>query len=192
MNEPIPLDKPPYFLIAMPQLLDPNFHRSVVLVFNRSQEGILGLVINRPTPLLLKGLTIPDVSVDKSLTEVPIWFGGPVEPNRIWLLHKTKSPSTPESMPIADGVQLGAPFRFLDERAGGDLLQPEEFKLLIGYAAWQPGQLAEELQAASWLASPVDPKLLLETPPEKIWEKAVRNFGIEPTQLATDTSSSLQ
>lgn len=192
MKKEIPLNEAPYFLIAMPQLLDPNFAQTVVLVFNASKDGILGLILNRPAPASLEHLTIPDISIDPALQGGAVWYGGPCEPNRIWLLHEMKHPSPSDSMPIAGGIYLGAAFHLLDVKSGESRLKPEEFKLFSGYSAWQPGQLEQEMQLASWLVAPVDRALLLKTPPEKIWSEGVRGLGIDPSQLATETSSSIQ
>ena len=192
MKEELPLDKTPYFLIAMPQLTDPNFAQTVVLVFNASKDGVLGLILNRQAPASLKQMMIPEISIDPALHASSVWYGGPVEPNRIWLLHETQEPSPSDSMPISNDVCLGAAFRLLDGNAGESRLQPEAFKLFSGYAAWQPGQLEQEIQSASWLTAPVDSRLLLRTSPEKVWAEAVRGLGIDPSQLATETSSSIQ
>lgn len=182
---------PAKILIAMPQLQDPNFYKTVIILINHNEEGAVGLVINRKTDIQLKGLKIPNITIHKDLLDVPIWYGGPCEPERIWFLHRTLQSKTEGSMTLAEGIELSPDLHKLEEGKGPPSLDPQNFKLVSGYGGWVAQQLDAEIQASAWLTSDIDPKLILDTPEEKIWEKAVRNLGIDPAQLATEMSTGL-
>src|SRR5213593_4460347 len=145
----------PSLLVAMPQLVDPNFNRTVILLCKHSDEGALGLVVNRP--LVTTGrVTVnldPPVSTDR---ELQVWVGGPVEPHRSWILVGRDQDDEAEfgGLRIADDLYLSTSPDLLRR-----LLEPSpppHARLIIGYAGWGPGQLEAELEASSWLMSDVD------------------------------------
>jgi len=175
----------PAFLVSMPQMMDENFARTVVLLCKHSEEGAFGLVVNRP--LVTTGRVVvnldPPVETDR---ELQVWVGGPVEPERSWILVGPGSDETPgdvelRGMRIAEGLYLSTSPHLLQR-----LLQPSppEFaRLIIGYSGWGAGQLEEELNASSWLMSDVDPDVIFRTPPERMWETAIRRLGADPAAL---------
>ena len=172
----------PIFLLSMPQLTDPNFNRTVVLLCKHSEEGAFGLVVNRP--LLTSGtVTVnldPPVSTDR---ELQIWVGGPVEPYRSWILvgQEPDADEDLRGMRVADNLYLSTSGELLRR-----LLEPSPppmARLIVGYSGWGPGQLEAELDESSWLISDVDRDLLFETPPEKLWEAAIRRLGADPAAL---------
>jgi putative transcriptional regulator len=172
----------PTLLLAMPQLVDPNFNRSVVLLCKHNDEGALGLVVNRP--LMTSGrVTVnldPPVSTDR---ELQVWIGGPVEPERTWILvgHEPDEEEALGGMRIADGLYLSTSPHLLRR-----LLEPDPppfVRLIVGYAGWGPGQLEAELQASSWLMSEVDRELVFNTPSDRMWEAAIRRLGADPAAL---------
>lgn len=172
----------PSLLLSMPQLIDPNFSRAVVLLCRHSAEGAFGLVVNRP--LVTSGTVVvrldPPVATDR---ELDIWIGGPVEPERSWILVGG-GPERPEisgASQIADGVYLSTSPQLLRR-----LLEPEpptRARLVIGYAGWAPGQLEQELAESSWLLSDVDPDIVFNTPADRMWEQAIRRLGADPATL---------
>jgi putative transcriptional regulator len=172
----------PAFLLSMPQLTDPNFRRTVVLLCKHSEEGAFGLVVNRP--LLTSGtVTVnlePPVSTDR---ELQIWVGGPVEPERSWILvgHKPDQDEELRGMRIAHNLYLSTSPDLLRR-----LLEPSPppmARLLVGYSGWAPGQLEAELHESSWLLSEVDRDLIFKTPPDRLWETAIRRLGADPAAL---------
>jgi putative transcriptional regulator len=172
----------PALLLSMPQLLDPNFARAVVLLCKHSEEGAFGLVLNKP--LLTTGTVMvhldPPVSTDR---ELDIWVGGPVEPQRSWILvgGGPERPEVSGATQIAEGVYLSTSPSVLRR-----LLQPSpppDARLVVGYSGWAPGQLESELTESSWLLSDVDADLIFNTPPERMWEKAIRRLGADPATL---------
>jgi len=172
----------PVFLLAMPQMNDPNFQRAVVLLCRHNDEGAFGLIINRP--LLTTGtVTVnldPPVSTDR---ELQLWIGGPVEPERSWILVGQEPDEEEElsGMRIADHLYLSASPDLLLR-----LLQPSPppmARLIVGYAGWGPGQLEAELEQSAWLMGDVDRDLIFSTPADKLWEKAIRRLGADPAAL---------
>jgi putative transcriptional regulator len=172
----------PALLLSMPQLADPNFNRTVVLLCRHSEEGSFGLVVNRP--LLTSGRVVvnlePPVSTDR---ELQIWIGGPVEPQRSWMLVDAgdEDEAVGEGIRVTDRVYLSTSPELL--RRLLEPAPPPHARLVLGYAGWGPGQLEEELQASAWLLSDVDPALLFDTPAERMWEAAIRRLGADPTML---------
>jgi len=174
----------PSLLLAMPQLVDENFNRTVVLLCKHSEEGALGLVVNRP--LMTTGrVTVnldPPVSTDR---ELQVWVGGPVEPERTWILvgHEpdTRETFTGMGMKLADQLYLSTSpdllLRLLEPTP------PADARLIVGYAGWGPGQLEAELQASAWLMSDVDRDLVFNTPADRMWEAAIRRLGADPAAL---------
>jgi len=174
----------PMILLAMPQLRDPNFKRSVVLVCEHGSDGALGFVVNRPTDVRAAeavALPEPPLRGDSGLC---LWSGGPVEPQRGFLLLGT-DPGVEDSEQITDGFHLTASLdvlRRILESDPGQLAQ-QRCRLLLGYAGWGPGQLDAEIAASAWLTVPPDAALVFETPPDSMWETAIRSLGIDPMSL---------
>jgi putative transcriptional regulator len=173
----------PTLLLAMPQLQDRNFARSVVLLCEYSAEGALGFVVNRPTELRAADAVTLDPPL-RNANGLNLWTGGPVEPQRGFLLLGD-DPGVADSRRIADGFHLTASVEVLR-----DLLEAEpaeltrrRVRLLLGYAGWGPGQLDAELTASAWLTVPPDPDLVFETPAEAMWERAIRALGVDPLAL---------
>jgi putative transcriptional regulator len=170
----------PTLLLSMPQLLDPNFHRTVVLLCEHTAEGAFGLVLNRPTETSASEAVqlSPPPSRDSGLA---LWSGGPVEPQRGWILTGAEPVDT-ESVTVVPGVYLSTSpllLRRLIETG------PPRTRVLTGYAGWGPGQLDAELSASAWLISDVDPEIVFDTPPDSMWERAIRSLGADPGKLQT-------
>ena len=182
----------PALLLSMPQLRDPNFRRTVVLLCRHSEEGAFGLVVNRP--LVTSGRVIvnlepaPEESRQPAETvaterELQVWVGGPVEPQRSWMLVGNEPDANEEARGrrIADALYLSTSPDLLRR-----LLEPDpplRTRLVVGYSGWAPGQLEAELQASAWLMSDIDGDLIFSTPPERMWEAAIRRLGADPATL---------
>ena len=169
----------PTFLLSMPQMADPNFSRTVVLLCKHNEEGAFGLVVNRP--LVTTGRVIvnldPPVETER---ELEIWIGGPVEPQTSWMLvGEDRDPG--DRGYICEGLYLSTSPQRLSR-----LLEPNpppRTRLIIGYSGWGPGQLEAELQASAWLLSEVSAELIFSTPSEQMWETAIRRLGADPAAL---------
>lgn len=176
----------PGLLLAMPQLIDPNFGRSVVLMVEHNDEGSFGLVINQPTELTA-GELLGSMDIEWGGDEDTIvWSGGPVQPSSGWVLHQPISAievdesaglGEADTILIAPEVALSISRTALRTLAGEP---PDHSRLLLGYSGWGPGQLASEMARGSWLHADIDPALIFETPAEEMWDLAVRSVGIDP------------
>jgi putative transcriptional regulator len=170
----------PCLLLSMPQLVDPNFNRTVVLLCRHNEEGAFGLVVNRPlvTSGRIEINLDPPVSTDR---ELQVWIGGPVEPQRIWVLVGSEADADDAGIRIAERLHLSTSpdlvRRLLEPHS------PPHARLIVGYAGWGAGQLEAELQASAWLMSEVDRGVIFDVPPAEMWETAIRRLGADPAAL---------
>jgi putative transcriptional regulator len=171
----------PALLLSMPQLVDPNFNRAVVLLCRHDVDGALGLIVNRP--LVTTGRVIvnldPPVSTDR---ELQLWVGGPVEPQRSWILVGDDEDVVEEArVQIADGLYLSTSPDLLQRLMGPE--PPARTRFIVGYSGWGPGQLDAEIQESAWLISDIDRELIFNTPADRLWEAAIRRIGADPATL---------
>jgi putative transcriptional regulator len=164
----------------MPQMMDPNFARTVVLLTDYTDEGAFGLVVNRqmeePAWTLVK--TDPPVRVDPDLK---LWVGGPVDQQSTWVLMSEAQGPDEEQREICPGVLLS-----VSKELTLQVLQSppsQRARVLVGYAGWQRGQLDREIAASAWLTMDVEAALIFNTPPEVMWETALRRLGADPAAL---------
>ena len=181
----------PALLLSMPQLLHPDFSRTVVLLCKHDQTGAFGLVVNRP--LITSGTVVVEVRAEGDLVErkstassereLQVWVGGPVEPQRSWILVGHDEDATEEQRGgrIADGLYLSTSPDLLHRVLGSK--PPRRTRLIVGYAGWGPGQLDAEIQQSAWLISDVDRELIFTTPADRMWEAAIRRLGADPATL---------
>jgi putative transcriptional regulator len=171
----------PSFLIAMPDLVDPNFARAVVLLCAHSEDGAFGVVTNRPLSISVKAVceeaNIPWIGDDVT----PIYYGGPVEPQRGWVIHDTVE-AYEGSQEIGQGISITASHDGLV--AYGERPQ-SDYRLVLGYAGWGPGQLDLELQEGSWLRVPLIREIVFEIEPQDAWQAALRSVGVNPLHLVS-------
>jgi putative transcriptional regulator len=173
-------DLAPALLVAMPQLLDPNFHRTVVFLIEHDEGGTFGLVLNRGTDLpvgqLCESLGIPW----RGQARQEVGWGGPVQPEHGWLLLGDAAPDHLETEVVMDGVRFSRSPDVLREVAKAP---PRRFRAFLGYAGWGPGQLREELIQGAWLVAPASAEFVFDAPRETLWEDVVRHLGIDPATL---------
>ena len=172
----------PTFLLSMPQMADPNFARTVILLCKHNDEGAFGLVVNRPLVTTGKVIVNLDPPVETE-RELEVWVGGPVEPQSSWMLvgDREEEHMGQIGMHIIDGLFLSTSPQRLSR-----LLEPNpppRTRLIIGYSGWGPGQLEAELEESAWLLSDVSTELIFSTPPEHMWEAAIRRLGADPAAL---------
>lgn len=173
----------PLFLIAMRQVVDPFFHRSVVLLLEHGEDGSFGLIVNRPTDVpmvqLLGGF---GVSWGGPL-DAATWFGGPVQPGVGTVLYAGSAEEGEEAAPeFATGLHISRDIRVLTRLASKP---PVEFRLLLGYAGWGAGQLPQEIERNDWLIAPFDPSNLFARDPAQMWARALESIGVRPESLPT-------
>jgi putative transcriptional regulator len=177
-------DAAPLLLLSMPQMADPNFARTVVLLCDYTERGAFGLVVNRPMaePAWTVVKTEPPVRVDPDLR---LWIGGPVDPQQTWVLMAEAQGPDDEQREVAPGVLLSVSHELTLQ-----LLQAPpstRARVIVGYSGWGPGQLDKEIAASAWLSTEVDPKLIFGVPPEQMWETAIRRLGTDPSALQTSS-----
>jgi putative transcriptional regulator len=171
----------PGLLLAMPQLDDPNFERSVVLMVEHNEQGSFGLIVNRAGDLL-----ITDVLTTLGMTwggdpEEVVRTGGPVMPRTGWVLHE------PVDLPHEEGMVEIVPGLVLS--TSPDRLRtiaeapPRHLYFVLGFSGWGPTQLESELAVGSWITAEATPSLVFETPAEQMWETVLQSLGIEPATL---------
>lgn len=170
-------------LIALPALADPNFSRSVALICQHDADGAMGIVVNR-----VSEYTIGDVlrqmqidSDDQTLCERTVLAGGPVHPERGFVLHDGER-SWESTLTIADGLHVTTSRDILEAMARGE--GPERATIALGYAGWGAGQLEFELGENSWLTAPADAELLFATPLEQRWQGAAGRIGVDMSRVA--------
>jgi putative transcriptional regulator len=170
----------PALLLSMPQLVDPNFARSVVLLCEHAPEGAFGLIVNRPSDITAAEAVRLEPAV-KNANDLPLLIGGPVEPQRGWILT-AHPPDDGEHRGLGAGLYLSASPLVL-RRVLTMRPLPRRTHVLAGYAGWGPGQLDEELNQSAWLIMPVELDLIFEIPPQSSWEVAIRRLGADPHLL---------
>jgi putative transcriptional regulator len=190
--------KAPILLLAMPQVMDPFFYKSVVLLLQHQEEGSQGFIVNRPTGVkiaeILEDLEIPWLGDKGSLA----FFGGPVQPQLGTLLFsdeplaadakgpRGKRPERPLTrFEVCPGVALTQHLGDLESLAGEP---PASFRLLLGYAGWGDGQLVKEILRNDWITAPVTTELLFNDDPDGVWQRAMESVGINPASLPAWTS----
>jgi putative transcriptional regulator len=171
------------FLIAMPAMADPNFAGSVVYVCEHSDKGALGLVINRPTELTLA--TLFD-KIDLKLEiapwkDEPVFFGGPVQTERGFVLHKPPG-SYSSSLAVSEDIALTTSKDVLEAVAEGR--GPGKMLVTLGYSGWGVGQLEHEIGQNAWLTVAADAEIIFDTPAEGRFDAALKLLGINSNQLS--------
>lgn len=162
----VPLGKG-LFLVASPDLLDSNFRQTVILICDHGAEGTLGLVLNRPTNLLLSE-ALSDVPPLQGTSHL-LFAGGPVQPDALLMLFRLAHEPA-KAKRIMKGVYLGGDLKDLNRLATKP--EPAEaFRAFAGYAGWAPGQLASELARGSWKVLPADAATIFEKNPASLWQE---------------------
>lgn len=180
------LDLTGKLLIAMPGMGDPRFAKALVFMCAHSDEGGMGLVINKPTgdidlSQLLEQLEIP---MNADAPNPPVYFGGPVETGRGFVLHSNDFASALNSMQIEGGFALTATLDVLEEMGRG--MGPERATVALGYAGWGPGQLEAEIAENGWLTCDASYDLVFGTAPDAQWEAALNSIGVGALTLSAD------
>ncbi|WP_306112685.1 MULTISPECIES: YqgE/AlgH family protein [unclassified Roseovarius] len=173
-------------LIAMPGMLDPRFAHSVVFMCAHSNEGAMGIVVNKPTEDLRLRDLLEQLSIDigADARDMPVHFGGPVEHGRGFVLHEHGYHSAISTMDVNDEFAMTATLDILEDMADGR--GPERVVMALGYAGWGPGQLEGEIAQNGWLTCDADSDLVFSTADIEKWEAALSKLGINPLALSAD------
>ena len=172
-------------LVAMPQMLDERFVKTVIYMCAHTEDGAMGLVVNK----ILDDIDFPDLLDQLDLRpssggdDIRVHFGGPVEAGRGFVLHSSDYRQE-ATMVIDEQIALTATTDILRDIAEGD--GPKSSLLALGYAGWGPGQLDAEIQANGWLSVDADPGLIFGYDPDKVWQRALAKIGIDVSMLSGD------
>ncbi|WP_373505896.1 YqgE/AlgH family protein [Aestuariivirga sp.] len=191
------MTKTPYLdgqlLIAMPGMGDTRFERSVVYMCAHSEQGAMGIIINKTTPMMRFGDLLSQLDLhpqdspmepSAELMEMPVLFGGPVEQGRGFVLHTSDYFTEDSSLPVAGNIALTATVDILKAMASGQ--GPQRAVLALGYAGWAPGQLENEIQHNGWLTVAADEDLLFGVDYDERYAAALRKLKIDPAMLSSE------
>ncbi|MDX1516749.1 MAG: YqgE/AlgH family protein [Woeseiaceae bacterium] len=172
-------------LIAMPGMPDPNFNSTVTLICEHNDDGALGIVINRPLTLKLGGLfeQLDLPNADPRTSQFPVLMGGPVGPERGFVLHASTH-SYEHSLAVSGDIHLTLSRDVIDAMARG--AGPDKSLVALGYAGWEAGQLEAEMLANSWLNVPASPDIVFDLPFGERWTAAARLLGIDISRMSPD------
>ncbi len=172
-------------LIAMPDMGDARFDRSVVYVVTHSHEGAMGLIVNKPQPKLrfVKLLKQLDIKVEGIIREARVHYGGPVETVRGFVLHTDDYHTESGTVAVADNIALTATIDVLQDIAKG--VGPITSLLALGYAGWSAGQLEAEIAANGWLTCDADQALVFGADDDQKWTQALAKLGVSPQLLSS-------
>jgi len=177
------------FLLAMPGMVDPNFAGSVIYLFEHTERGAMGLVINRPTELDM-GALFEKIEVKlkaKPVSEQPVYFGGPVQIERGFVLHEpTAEVLYSSSLAVPGGLTMTTSKDVLEAVATGN--GPSKFLMTLGYAGWSAGQLEEEITLNGWINVPLSQEqmsdIIFDTPSSQRYERTMGHLGFDPSHLS--------
>lgn len=172
-----------HFLIAMPGLQDPNFARTVTYICEHTDQGAMGIVINRPLDVTLGELfTQLDITaVRPGLCDIPVYQGGPVQTDRGFVLH-TAGPVFDSTLNITPDISVTTSRDVLEAIASGE--GPEQTLIALGYAGWSGGQLEQEMSANAWLNGPASNDIIFRLTPAARWMAAAQLLGVDLNLLS--------
>ena len=189
-----PINLTHHFLIAMPGLEDESFARSVVYLCEHSERGALGLIINKPTDITLKGLFDKvDLSLRREdLTKEPVFHGGPVQTERGFVLHEpmlmdkgeTDESAYASTMTIPGGLEMTTSKDVLEALSTG--AGPRRVLITLGYSSWGEGQLESELAENAWLTVAADLSVIFDTPVPERYDRALSLLGLQAWMLSPE------
>jgi putative transcriptional regulator len=171
------------FLIAMPSLQDPNFHRTVTYLCAHNEEGAMGIVINRPLDLKL-GEVLDHMSIEIAndrVNDMPVVQGGPVQRERGFVIHEPAG-EWDAVLAVGNAIGVATSRDILTAVAHGD--GPNRALVALGYAGWGAGQLEREVQQNAWLSGPADSNIIFDLPYEQRYESAARLLGVDLERLS--------
>jgi putative transcriptional regulator len=176
-------------LIAMPSMGDPRFAGSVIYICAHSDDGAMGLIVNKP----VKDLAFPDLlsqleieAIDQA-RNTQVYFGGPVEHGRGFVLHSPDYKTQGSTLQVDDAVSMTATLDILEDIARG--FGPASSLLALGYAGWSAGQLENELAENGWLTCDGVPEIIFGTNSDDKWRDALATLGVSPLMLSAEGGS---
>lgn len=172
-----------HFLIAMPNMTDPNFSGTLTYICDHGEQGALGVVVNRPIELSLDKL-FEQIGLrlgDERLIHLPVYYGGPVQMERGFVLHR---PIGDWSSTLDINGQVGLTTSKDILEASANSAGPEQILVTLGYAGWGPGQLEDEIKQNAWLTVPANPDVIFDLQPDERLAAAMHLLGIDLAMLS--------
>lgn len=176
-------------LIAMPGIGDPRFEHAVVVLCLHTPQAAMGLVVNKVRPRLRLGDVLEHLGVEappSALADRTVLDGGPVKPDRGYVLHTSDFDAGEATQPVGDNLALTATRDVLDALAQGEGA-PTDFVLALGYAGWSAGQLEYEITHNAWLVADLERAIVFGDAHDAKWTRAIRSLGIDPSMLSGES-----
>ena len=177
------------FLIAMPGMAGDTFAGTVIYMCEHTDKGALGLVINKPIDIKLKNLFEKvELPLDRDdLAESPVYFGGPVQTERGFVLHERLGDAERpynSTLSIPGGLEMTTSKDVLEAISSG--AGPKKVLVTLGYSGWGAGQLEEEMSQNGWINVQAEPEIIFDTPVDQRYDKALSLLGIDAGMLSSD------
>ena len=179
----LPINLTHHFLIAMPSMADPYFAKSLTYVCEHNEQGALGVVVNRPIDMTLQALfeRLSLTLKHKDLSDAPIYFGGPVQTDRGFVLHEPTG-NWQSTLKVRDAIGLTTSKDILEAVGRGE--GPQKLLVTLGYAGWSAGQLEHELTQNAWLTVEAKDAIIFDLPAEERLAAAMELLGVDYARLA--------
>jgi putative transcriptional regulator len=171
-------------LIAMPGMSDMRFAQSLVYVCDHSDKGAMGLIVNKPAVDMSFADLLEQLEIEPEgdIGNVDVYFGGPVETGRGFVLHSPEYESDLRTLRVHEGIALTPTLDVLEDIAAGQ--GPARAMMMLGYSGWGPGQLEDEIRQNGWLTVDGNEELVFGTPNSRKWAAALEKMGIDPAMLS--------
>ena len=185
MQSPDPIvDFTGQVLIAMPGMGDPRFDRSVIYMCSHSDKGAMGLIVNKPNLRLRFCDLLKQMSIETSdqTPDMPVYFGGPVEHGRGFVLHSRDYTSDISTLKVSSAFAMTATQDILEDIAVGQ--GPALAMMVLGYSGWGPGQLEQEIGQNGWLTSDASHALIFDNCADDIWSDSLKRMGVDALALS--------
>ncbi|MBL8548002.1 MAG: YqgE/AlgH family protein [Hyphomonadaceae bacterium] len=171
-------------LVAMPGMSDPRFDKSVIMMCAHDAEHAMGVVVNRPKDDLMLSEVLGHLGLrpDERVSDRIVLDGGPVRPDRGYVLHTEDFAAGDATQSVAPGLRLTATRDVLEAVAGDQA--PASFVLALGCAGWSAGQLEDELRHNAWLVVDYNEAIVFDETHDDKWERAIKSLGFDPSQLS--------
>lgn len=172
-------------LVAMPGMTDPRFAGTVIYLCAHSGEGALGLIVNKPTPEVRFAELLEQLGIESGgeMGDIRVYFGGPVEPGRGFVLHSADYTHDEATLEVDPRISLTATTDILRDIASGK--GPAQSIMALGYSGWAPGQLEGELARSDWIVAQIKPEIVFGRACEHKWSAALKGIGIDPASLSS-------
>ena len=171
-------------LIAMPGMGDPRFEKSVIFMCDHSENGAMGLIVNKSAPEIRFAELVEqlDIDTDGPIKDIPIHFGGPVENGRGFVLHSSDYDANDSTLVIDGQFGMTATLDVVQDLAGGS--GPRQAIFALGYSGWGPGQLEDEIQQNGWLTCEASSEIVFGADDSTKWSAALKTLGVDALTLS--------